>query len=124
MPSEQGDLVRRAREGVARAAPTPGADATDESKSSKTRSTFSPKFVAFGGAIQPPRSSERALPSVTPMRLTLHAKPFPTLTAAPAAPSSANSPPFQREPRRMTRHSRLQSRNAPRGATSAPEREA
>ena len=81
------------------------------------------KFAAFGGAIQPPRSSERGRPSVSLMRLTPHAKPFPTLTAAPAAPSSANSSPFQREPRQVTRHSRLQSRNAPRGAMSAPERE-
>ena len=42
-----------------------GAGATDESESSTTGSTFSPKFVAFGGATQPPRSSERARPSVS-----------------------------------------------------------
>ena len=106
-----------------RAAPTPGAGATGESESNTTGSTSSQKFVAFGGATQPPRSSERACPSVSLMRLTPHPKPFPTLTAAQAAPSSANSPPFEREPRRVTRHNRLQSRNAPRGTTSAPERE-
>ena len=54
-----------AREGVARVAPTPGADATGESESSTTRFTFSPKFIAFGGATQPPRSLERAHPSVS-----------------------------------------------------------
>ena len=45
-----GELVRRAREGVAGTAPTPGADATDKSESRTTGSTSSPKFVAFGGA--------------------------------------------------------------------------
>jgi hypothetical protein len=53
-----------------------------------------PKFVAFGGATQPPRSSERARPSVS-LRQTQQAKTFPALTAASAAPSGANSTRFR-----------------------------
>ena len=95
----------RAREGAARATLTPGAGATDESESKTTGSTSSPKFVAFGGATQPPRSSERARPSVSLLQ-TPHAKPFPALTAASAAPSGENSAPFSRGLRRVIRRRR------------------
>ena len=85
-----------------RAAPTPGAGATGESESNTTGSTSSQKFVAFGGATQPPRSSERARPRVS-LRQTQQAKPFPALTAASAGSSGANSAPFSRELRRVIR---------------------
>ena len=85
-----------------RAAPTPGAGAMVESESSTTGSTSSQKFVAFGGATQPPRSSERARPRVS-LRQTQQAKPFPALTAASAGSSGANSAPFSRELRRVIR---------------------
>ena len=94
MPLENPDLsAPRARRRRARGGDAEGGR-DGESESSTTSSTFSSKFVAFGGATQPPRSSARARPSVS-LRQTPHAKPFPALTAASAAPSGANSARFR-----------------------------
>ena len=82
------------REGVARAAATPGTGATDESESSTTGSTFSRKFVAFGGATQPPRSSERARPSVS-LRQSRMQNRFPRATPRPRRPRTRSQPRFR-----------------------------
>lgn len=94
MPLENPDLAIPARQGVARAAPTPVEDATYESESSTTRSYLLAEVRRVCWRDAASTFFRNAPTRPVSLRQTPHAKQFPALTAAPAAPSDATSPPF------------------------------